>query len=85
MPEPHTLGLSLCLPGRNNVLHPKKCTSSADPLFSREWCWLCEDSLKELDCSAPQLREYGKKHGPAREARDHCQAVHEAHRGGPTM
>lgn len=50
-----------------------------------EWCWLCEDSLKELDCSAPQLREYGKKHGPAREARDHCQAVHEAHRGGPTM
>lgn len=38
-----------------------------------EWCWLCEDSLKELDCSAPQLREYGKKPGPAREARDHCQ------------
>lgn len=36
MPGPHTLGLSLCLPGRNNVLHPKKCTSSADPFISRE-------------------------------------------------
>lgn len=45
MPEPHTLGLSLCLPGRNNVLLPKKCTSSAEPLFSREWRGLCEDPV----------------------------------------
>ena len=37
-----------------------------------EWCWLREDSLKELDCRAPQLRESGKKPGSAREARDHC-------------
>ena len=47
-------------------------------------CWLCEDSLKELDCRAPQLRESGKKPGSAREARDHCRGVPEAHRGGPT-
>ena len=45
MPEPHTLGLSLCLPGRNNELLPKKCTSSAEPLFSREWRGLCEDPV----------------------------------------
>ena len=37
-----------------------------------EWCWLREDSLKELDCGALQLRESGKKPGSAREARDHC-------------
>ena len=40
-----------------------------------EWGRLCEDSLK--GANVPQLagREYGKKSGPAREARDHCLGV----------
>ena len=42
-----------------------------------DWGWLPEHSLKGV--SAPQLagRESGKKSGAAKEARDHCDRVHE--------
>ena len=41
----------------------------------RGWGWLCEHSLKGASSSQLAGREYRKKSGPAREARDHCLRV----------
>ena len=40
-----------------------------------DWGWLHEDSLKGASASQLARREFGKKSGTAKEAKDHCFGV----------